>query len=122
MTTMNITINIRTLKVTEHAYRDRWDRITDSIQTLGGIGEVMLVTDSIKRKYAEDRVVQVLTSTGMVFVVNVNRNTLITAYPCRMAVASAMFNAHGYTRIPDTLYRTIDRNQRYYSRLYSQYI
>ncbi len=122
MTTMNININIRTLKVTEHVKRDRWDRITDCIKTVGGIGEVMIAIDSTKRKYTNERVIQVLTSTGIIFVINVDRNTLITAYLCNMNLACAMYGAHGYNRLPNHLYRTIDYNQRYNSHLYSYYI
>lgn len=122
MTTMNININIRTLKVTEHVKRDRWDRITNCIKTVGGIGEVMIAIDSAKRKYTDERVIQVLTSTGLIFVINVDQNTLITAYLCNMRLACAMYGAHGYNRIPNHLYRTIDYNQRYNSYLYSYYI
>jgi hypothetical protein len=118
---MNITINIRTLKVSDHARRDRWDRITNCVQTVG-IGDVMAIVDSPKRKYTDERVVQVLTSTGMLFVVNLDRNSLITAYLCPMRLACAIYGTHGYSRIPNELYRTIDRNQRYYSHLYSSYI
>lgn len=121
-TTINININIRTLKVSEHAYRDRWNRITDCISTVGGIGEVMAVVDSPKRKYLDERVVQVLTSTGMLFVVNVDKNSLITAYLCPMRLACAMYGSYGYSRIPDTLYRTINHNHKCHSRLFSAYI
>lgn len=121
-TTINININIRTLKVSEHAYKDRWNRITDCISTVGGIGEVMAIVDSPKRKYLDERVVQVLTSTGMLFVVNVDKNSLITAYLCPMRLACAMYGSYGYSRIPDTLYRTINHNQRCHSRLFSAYI
>lgn len=121
-TTMNITVNLRTLKVTEHAQRDRWERIVDCINTVGGIGEVMAIVDSPKRKYTNERVVQILTSTGMLFVVNLDRNSLITAYLCTMKLACAMYGQYGYTRLPQELYRTIDRNQRFNSRLYSQYL
>lgn len=121
-TTINININIRTLRVSEHAYKDRWNRITDCISTVGGIGEVMAVVDSPKRKYLDERVVQVLTSTGMLFVVNVDKNSLITAYLCPMRLACAMYGSYGYSRIPDTLYRTINHNQRCHSHLFSAYI
>ena len=121
MTTMNITININTLKVSDHAKRDRWDRITDCINTLG-IGEILIITDSVKRKYTNERVVQALTSTGLMFVINLDKNLLITAYPSNIRAACAMYGTYGYTRIPDTLFRTINRNQTYHSRLYSQYI
>lgn len=121
-TTMNITINICTLKVSEHARRDRWDRITDCVKTVGGVGEVMAITDSPKRKYTNERVVQVLTSTGLLFVVNLDKNSLITAYACNMRMACAMYGAYGYSRIPDKLFRTINYNQTYNSRLFSSYI
>ena len=121
MTTMNITININTLKVSDQAKRDRWDRITDCINTLG-IGEILIVTDSVKRKYTNERVIQALTSTGLMFIINLDKNLLITAYACNIRAACAMYGVYGYTRIPDALFRTINRNQTYHSRLYSQYI
>lgn len=115
---MTTTINIRTLRVSEHARKDRWVRITKSIEALGGIGEILLVCQSNKAKYTES-VVSVVTSTGMIFVIDTASNLLITAYPATIRMTMGLYGSCGYTRMPQTLYQKISYNQRYLSHIYS---
>lgn len=121
MTTItNISININTLKISVHAKRDRWDRITSCVQAVG-IGEPMLIIDSPKTKYTNEKVVEILTSTGMMFIVNVDKNMLITAYLCPIGTAIAMYRSRGYNRIPCNLYCTLCHNTKCYQHLYNFY-
>ena len=118
MTTIT-TINIRTLKVSVHARAHRWDRITRCVQADGGLGEVVFVCDSTKGKYSGERVVQVLTSTGMMLVVNVTTNTLVTAYLASMRYTMGLYYSAGINRLPDEMFRVIKYNERKLSHLYN---
>ncbi len=105
MTTYNI--NIGAMRVSDHVRYERMDRLTKSIRLAGGIGEVIFMNDSNKAKYHEDRVVNCVTSTGMVFVVNLSRNMIITGYLGTVRYVMGLYAGAGYNRLPVELYQTI---------------
>ncbi len=117
MTTIT-TIDIRTLKVSVHAKRDRWERITRCVQAVGGLGEVIFVCDSCKNKYREQKVVEVLTSTGMILIVNVTNNSLVTAYLGSVRHVSGLYHQVGLHRIPLDIYQMLRTNENKFAHLY----
>ena len=110
-----MTINLATLTVTQHAREHRWNRLVQCVQAVVGLGEVVYVCPSTKAKYEEDLIVNCVTSTGLVFVVNATRNILITGYLGSVRYVQGLYQG----RIPNELFITIRRNERKYSYLYS---
>jgi hypothetical protein len=117
MTTIT-TINLQALKVSVHAKRDRWERITRCVQAVGGLGEVVFVCDSNRAKYS-GHVVQVITSTGMVFVVDVERNLLITGYLASVRATKGMYGYIGQNRVPVELFERVKYNEKRFAYLYN---
>ena len=76
---------------------------------------MVYVCPSTKAKYEEDLIVNCVTSTGLVFVVNATRNILITGYLGSVRYVQGLYQG----RIPNELFITIRRNERKYSYLYS---
>lgn len=110
-----MTVNIATLSVSQHVREHRWTRITECVKAVGGIGEVVYTCPSIKAKYPGQVVVNCVTSTGLVFVVNVTKNSLITGYLGTVRGIQGLYQA----KLPDDLFITVRRNERRYSYLYS---
>ena len=110
-----ITINLTTLTISRHAREHRWNRITQCIQAVGGIGEVVYTCVSTKAKYEGKLIVNCVTSTGLVFVVNATKNSLITGYLGSVRHIQGLYQ----DRLPDDLFATVKRNERRYSYLYS---
>lgn len=109
---MTTNINIGAMRVSHHVRYERMERITKSVRIAGGIGEVVFVSDSTKSKYHTSRVVNCVTSTGMVFVVDLDRNMIITGYLGTVRYVMGLYNQAGYNRLPVELYRTIREYER----------
>ena len=116
MTTIT-TINIKALRVSEHAKRDRWTRITRCVEAVGGLGEVAFVCKSDRAKYAGN-VVQIVTTTGLILVVDIDRNLLITGYLASMRTTMGLYGSAGYHRMPNYVYKTVAYNERHLSHLF----
>lgn len=118
MTTIT-TINIATLKVSRHAKEDRWNRIVKCVQAVGGLGEVIFTCESTKAKYPGELIVNCVTSTGLVFVVNATKGVIITGYLGSVRYIHGLYCSQGCYRMPDELFVTLRKNERKYSYLYS---
>ena len=108
------TINLATMSVSVHAREHRWNRIVQCVQAVGGVGEVIYSCPSNRAKYG-GQVVNCVTSTGLVFVVDLDKNTLITGYLGSVRHIQGLYK----NRLPDELFIRVRRNERKYGHLFS---
>ncbi len=115
MTITTTSINLTAMRMSYHAQYERKARITNCINTLG-MGDVVFVTKSIKQKMP-GYVVECVTSTGLVFVVDLEKNMIITAYLGTIRHLSGLYRGAGYQRIPNHIYKMVRYNEMNYSYL-----
>lgn len=94
------------MKMTYHAQVERIDRLVACIEHLG-VGEVVLETE-----FNDARVR--LTSTGLCLVMDKYEDKLITGYMCPINRCTAIYRSSGYTRVPESIYKTVTRNNKKY--------
>ena len=94
------------MKMTYHAQVERIDRLVACIEHLG-VGEVVLETEFNNARLR-------LTSTGLCLVMDQYEEKLITGYMCPVDRCAAMYHSNGYKRVPDTIYKTVTRNNKKY--------
>ena len=98
------------LSMTYHAREERFDRLSALIDYLG-VGEIVL---EVPDKYYTNSI-SCLTSTGIIIVKSSVNGVMITGYMASIRQATAMFYTVGISRIPRTLYQTINRNNKKYA-------
>ena len=91
------------MKMSEHTKTDRLDRMV-YIATTVGFGNVVF------EKVEEDKR-ECLTDTGVLLVKALEKDFLITAFIVTLDKASALYKSAGYERMPDNLYRKIQKNK-----------
>lgn len=92
------------LRLSKHCTEDRLDRLV-RIATTIGFGEVILTSEVRGGR-------ECLTDTGVVLIKDLYEEFLITAYVIDINRLTAIYSAHGYTRIPNSIYKTVCRNMR----------
>ena len=103
-------VNTMKLSMTYHAREERFDRLSALVDYLG-VGEIVL---EVPDKYYTNSI-SCLTSTGIIIVKSSVNGVMITGYMASIRQATAMFYTAGISRIPRTLYQTINRNNKKYS-------
>lgn len=90
-------------KMSEHTKTDRLDRMV-YIATTVGFGNVIF-----ERVEQDKR--ECLTDTGVLLVKALESDFLITAFIVSIDKANAMYKSAGKGRMPDSLYRKINKNK-----------
>ena len=98
------------LSMTYHAREERFDRLSALVDYLG-VGEIVL---EVPDKYYTNSI-SCLTSTGIIIVKSSVNGVMITGHMASIRQATAMFYTAGISRIPRTLYQTINRNNKKYA-------
>ena len=94
------------MKMTYHARVERIDRLAACIEYLG-VGEIVLETEFQDARLR-------LTSTGLCLVMDRHGKKLITGYMCPIDKCLAMYHSNGYAKVPDSIYKTVVRNNKKY--------
>ncbi len=103
-----------TMNMTAHAVNDRLDRLVACVETLG-LGKILLETND---QYDNNKgVVQQITATGIILIVEKKTNTLITGYMAQPHQVYAMYHRAGYNKVPPKIYARVQKNCSRYSYL-----
>ena len=101
------------MKMTKHAQVDRISRLEYICDTVG-IGEVVAEINEID-EYG-NTLSKKLTDTGVIIIVSVNYNRLVTAFiaSCNQAITIWRTDKGDGKRLPNSLYKQIKTNEKYY--------
>lgn len=91
------------LKMSKHTKTDRLDRMV-YIATTVGFGNIVL-----ERVEGDKR--ECLTDTGVLLIKALQTDFLITAFIVSIDKANALYKSAGIARMPDSLYRKINKNK-----------
>ena len=108
------TAQMMTLKLTYHTRVERRQRIISCLSRLG-LGEIILEVADYTHN---NNCVRCLTSTGLIFIIDLNSHELITGYMANIRQVASMYYAIGISRIPDNVFNTVKYNEYYFSDLY----
>lgn len=100
-----------TFKMTYHAKVERIDRIATLLAEVG-YNEFIL-------EVKESGLLWRLTDTGIIFIFDEAGETLITGYLGQRMKVSSLYKQAGYDKTPQKVWKTIIRNEKQYSFLYS---
>lgn len=93
--------------LTKHVMNDRMERIVYIAQNVGW-GETIISYIDTNRK-----VRVCLTSTGVIFIKNVDVDRLITAYVANIDEVKWIYTVMGYERIPERVYNKTMKNRKH---------
>ena len=114
---MTTQIDLTTVGFTQHAKEDRVDRLSNCIATVG-IGEIVFLCKSTRAKYPNEVVLNCVTSSGLVLIINATKNKIITGYLGTVRHVEGLYRGEGLRRLPDELFRTLRKNEKKYWYLY----
>lgn len=107
-------IDLRHLNMSQHAINDRMDRLVSCIQAVG-VGEIVFACKSNRTKYTDSLVVNCVTSTGLVLIVDITHNRLITGYLGTVPRVMGLYKSSGLERMPDWLFKILRKNEKKFS-------
>jgi hypothetical protein len=107
-------IDLRHLNMSQHAINDRMDRLVSCIQAVG-VGEIVFACKSNRTKYADSLVVNCVTSTGLVLIIDIAQNRLITGYLGTVPRVMGLYKSSGLDRMPDWLFKLLRKNEKKFS-------
>ena len=109
-------IDLRHLNMSQHALKDRMDRLVSCIQAVG-VGEVVFACKSNRTKYADSLVLNCVTSTGLVLIIDITQNRLITGYLGTVPRVMGLYKSTGIDRMPVWLFKLLRKNEKKFSSL-----
>jgi hypothetical protein len=93
------------IKLSKHCTEERLDRLVHISMTIG-FGEVILTNITADHKR------ECLTDTGVVLIMDLYDDFLITAYIIDIGRLTAMYLSHGYDRVPTKIARKVVKNMK----------
>jgi hypothetical protein len=94
-------------EMTQHAKVDRIDRLVKCIELLG-VGEVILTASN--EEDTRRGIKRQLTSTGLVLIVSLESNILITGYMGNLSQVNAIYYDNGIEKMPVSMRKQVKKN------------
>ena len=94
-------------EMTQHAKVDRIDRLVKCIELLG-VGEVILTASN--EEDTRRGIKRQLTSTGLVLIVSLESNILITGYMGNFSQVNAIYYENGIEKMPVSMRKQVKKN------------
>lgn len=99
--------------VSDHAKKDRIDRLTACLTTIG-YNDFSLIVEDTKRG---NNTTKYLTDTGIMIIRDTDTKRIVTGYMATVQQAIRMYREAGYERMPNGMYKRIVRNNEKYKEL-----
>lgn len=93
------------IKLSKHCTEERLDRLVHISMTIG-FGEIILTNITADNKR------ECLTDTGVVLIMDLYDDFLITAYVIDIDRLTAMYLSHGHDRVPTKIARKVVKNMK----------
>ena len=105
---------IKMNSVSRHASKERINRLTMLIETLG-LDDEGFILETRNDLAHNNGTTSCLTSTGIIIIKNTENGNLVTGYMATERQVVGMYRSAGYKRVPDKIMKTVRRNNKKYA-------